>query len=423
MGVGGGDDLAPDDTRAVPVLTVALLDHLDRGREAVVSGLVDCVRRTVPEYGGVTSPAVQAAVADAIGRVYAIGTSVLRGARPLSAEEGIVLRDIGREHARQGFPLPSLTRSFRVAVSEVWGRLQALARGIPPSVAKDDALAYVTTTLLSLMDEACGHLETGHAEEARSRRTRDQRLLAFVEDLLNGGFDTVDAMRRAARDIAYPFTDEQGLVLLTTAAPRRVVLEELRGAAVGFLAGRPCGAYMAGAVPDNAHVALVIPVQPHHSWETVIGELRQLVVERGLTAVIHCPVPAPALAAAYASFRPLLDKARCVFPRQIASWQHVQPLRVLTQDREQLQTFADDHLGRLLEQPERIAVPLLDTLHDLYTGGGPDSRTALAARLHLNRDTVAQRLRQIQLLTGLDPAGTGRTTLQLAYYAHLIGRA
>jgi hypothetical protein len=409
--------------------TTAVLERLFTALHAdsdkVVQSLIRLVRRMVPEYGGVTSPVEQDAIASGMARIFHLGLAVLREERPISADEVKILRAIGAQRAAQGLPAGSVTRTFRVAIAGVWDHVGHLAIKLPPSAAKEEALTSLGARLLWLSDEACLHMEAGHADAEGGRgRTREQRHGEFVGDLLQGRIDSAEAIRRRAREVGYPISERQAVVLVCGARTGRASDQELRGFAAGFLRTRRGGLYKGDAGDDAPHVVLVLPIGEDHEWDGTVEDIEALARDRGLTCLLHEPVVASGVARVYVQLRSVVEPARCVYRAQAVPWSKVQFLRVLTQDLDELRAFALDHLGRLLEQPAKTLRSLLDVLEALYVTQCPPSKTDLAARLHVHRETVANRLRQIHELTGLDAEIDGGT-LQLAYIAHLLtaGRA
>ncbi len=226
---------------------------------------------------------------------------------------------------------------------------------------------------------------------ARTAAEVEQRLRgSLVADLLTADVAGVPAILDRARRLGWDLTGTQTLIglrcrdsdALLTAADRFF----------GRAATRPLSA---------VHRGDVILLWPADSAVEMTHRLLETVPVSGVLAAVSRTVSAPEVPSAFRTVRGALDLAADhVSPAVIDLTQlTVDQLLLELGDSARLREFATSVLGRAMDYDRTRSTALLDTARVVIDAGL--DRRAAAARLHLHHNTVAQRMRRLEDLTGL----------------------
>ncbi|MCX5379972.1 helix-turn-helix domain-containing protein [Streptomyces sp. NBC_00091] len=313
---------------------------------------------------------------------------LVRSARGLPVELSDA-RATGALRAGQGLPLDSLRRTYRYGGRLVWQSLTeavaahdraALPRLLPGAGALWDVLDQMTDAA----SEA--YLRAG-AE--RGERERERRA-GLLDVLLDGSGPVAEA----AAQLGLPERGRFAVVVLRPGGPGTP--------------GRPDG--RPGAGPDAPRLLWRIRADAetglaelgHHPLESLRGLLAPLGVRAGVSPVVGAP-------AELAGARRLAALALRTAPPSAAPGAALLderlPAALVAADAELAARLRQVVLGPVLELPAEDARVLLTTLGTWLACQG--STTQAAQRLYCHRNTVSNRLRRLERLTGRalsDPA-------------------
>lgn len=308
-------------------------------------------------------------------------------------------RMTGRQRAEQRVPLDDVLRSFRLGGRLVWESLIDQARAV--GTAAEDALLDVGTRVWEVVDAVSAQVATAyHDAERRLVRADEQRRAALWEGLLGGRASDAAFADDAARILDVPVRGPYVVVVGDNvgASAGSSALLDSRLRAVGIRsAWQPRGEVLVGLV-------LARPV-----LEPVLRELRDaLPVAAGVSFAVS------GLADVDAGYRQALLARRALPAGEVAVTALAErlPEALLLQSPELTRELVRGWLGPLLELPPAEGRLLLDTLEAWVLTSGSAARTATA--VHCHRNTVINRLRRIEALTGHEASAAAPLDLALA---------
>lgn len=226
---------------------------------------------------------------------------------------------------------------------------------------------------------------------ARTAAEVEQRLRgSLVADLLAADAAGMPAILDRARRLGWDLTGTQTLIglrcrdgeALLTAADRFF----------GRAAARPLSA---------VHRGDVILVWPADSAVEMTHRLLETLSLSGVLAAVSRTVNTAELPSAFRTVRGALDLAADGGSPAVIDLTQVTVDQLLLElgDSARLREFATSVLGRAMDYDRTRSTALLDTARVVIDAGL--DRRAAAARLHLHHNTVAQRMRRLEDLTGL----------------------
>ena len=368
--------LPPTRSPTVRVLGKALLDRLD----TLTGSLVEAILSEDPSYSGpgrTSRDDLQLSCHDNLRRIL----EVLTG----DAEAGIdpfdAPRATGRRRAEQGVPLESVLHAYRVGFRIIWEALVDEARRRGEGV---DELVDAATQVWELVDAFSSSVGDSYREtEAEFARRDDRRRDALVDALLEGrGTErTVAADAAAALDL--PEHGRYAVVVVAGEQVDRDIGKALRtrGMRVAWRTrtDREIGLVALGVAGSAELVDALGAVEGLRAGVSPAGDgLAQVDVAHRLaeTALRALPPGEPAVAELDAR----LPGALLVTAPDLA-------------DR-----LVQRALGPVLALERDEGAVLLQTLRSWLETGGSAGQTA--SRLYCHRNTVLNRLRRLEGLTG-----------------------
>jgi len=308
--------------------------------------------------------------------------------RPPADAELARLRDWGRDRAAEGVPLEVVQGNFRRGARYAWGAMVAVAGD-----ADRPALVEIADLLFDYVDRVSHVLAEAYAEAPASAETLpDEAQARATFDRLAGDRDlTVED---------HAFAERIGLQLRDAYRPFVIEAPRLPPRALGALAAR-LRARGALAVAEGRRVAGI--AQARLTWADLGVSDRWILAEGD-------PTPRAELADALAELRLVVELAEV---RGRAG-----------------RVTVDEHLCELLlQRSPRIARRIRARVYGRLEGSHPElartldvlvgngfERAATAQALPAHRNTLANRLRRIYQLTGLDVDQPGdRALIWLAW--------
>ncbi|MBC2905502.1 PucR family transcriptional regulator [Streptomyces cupreus] len=292
---------------------------------------------------------------------------------------------IGVHRAEQGVPLDALLHAFRLGGSLVWQRLvEETSRTAPEDVR---LLVHVATDMWNFVDEHCTLVADAYREAERQLAWRRENRVRLLAAALLDGTSRIADLPETAEGLDLP---EHG---------RYVVVAVAGGRTPG-----PSGA-RAAAVPPSTRVhwhtggevdygiVLVGDEDPEGDEDPLEG----LDLAPGAKAGVGSVVTG---LAAVGDARRLADLALSICPQQggtIRLTEHL-PEALVISCPELGATLADQVLGPLLRLEPADRDVLLDTLSAWLACDGSAQRAG--ERLYCHRNTVLNRLRRCEQLTG-----------------------
>ncbi|MGW1638133.1 helix-turn-helix domain-containing protein [Streptomyces lavendulae] len=322
---------------------------------------------------------------------------LVRGARGLPAELADA-RATGALRAEQGVPLASLRRTYRRGGRLLWQSLtEAVAAHdraelpglLPGAVALWDVLDQMTDAA----SEAYLRTEAERAERERELRA------ALLDTLLDGGGTAAGAAAAAGR-LGLADRGRFAVVVLGTGAPGDggpAAGRSRGGPGPGAAAGGPRVLWRVRADGETGLVDL-----GHHPLDSLRGLLAPFGVPAGISPVVSAPA---ALAGARRLAALALRTASAAAAPGAVLLDERLPAALVAGDPELAGRLREVVLGPVLALPPEDARVLLDTLGTWLACHG--STTYAAQRLYCHRNTVSNRLRRLEQLTGRalsDPA-------------------
>lgn len=338
--------------------------------------LVEDILRDEPSYAGgrAAEADLRRSCHDNLARI--LGT--LSG-----AEGGDVLdapRSTGQRRAEQGVPLEAVLHSYRLGHRIVWDSLVEQAR----DGGSVEVLLEAAAQVWELVDSFSSEVAAAYREQERVLRQRDaSRREALFDALMEG----------AGRDHAV--VAEAGATLDLPQDGRFAVV-----VVAGTSSGRPAGRVLAGR-------------GLHAAWRTRADRELALVSLGGtrLDTLVQLLDTVPGLRAGVSPVFESLGHAdvghrlaqtalRSLPPKESGA-RHLDadlPGALLVTAPDLAERLVDQALGRLLALPADEREVLLETLAAWLATGGSASQAAL--RLYCHRNTVLNRLRRVEALTG-----------------------
>lgn len=331
------------------------------------------------------------------------GVQVLARRVPGGVDPKDLSRTVGRRRARQGVPLESVLRAYRLGGRVIWEALLHVSRrGFDG--AYDGALLDAASSVWRVNDGSSAVVvEAYRSEELRMHSHDLGRRHAVLDGLIEGrGSDPV-FLREAAAVLGVA---ETGPLLCAVApvepgdeSPLRAPQEAL--AALGL-------ASMWFVRPRDEVGLVALGVRPARS---VVAALRPCASGRvGLSPELD------GLGGVDTGYRMALTAARTLRGPGVAVLDERLPEALLVDSPELAPRLVDTALGGLLDLPPADRDTLLVTLEELLACGG--SPTHAATALFCHRNTVIYRMRRIEAATGRRLADTrDRLLLTLALMA------
>ncbi|MFC7824103.1 PucR family transcriptional regulator [Streptomyces sp. NPDC057375] len=294
---------------------------------------------------------------------------------------------IGAARAEQGLPLDALLHAFRLGGSLVWQRLvEETSRAAPEDVR---LLVHVAADVWNFVDEHCTLVADAYRQtEWQIGRRRENRARLLAAGLLDGTGRIAD-LPEAARALDLP---EQG---------RYVVV-----AVTGGPPGRSDAA-RAVAVPPGARVHWHAGPEVDYGI-VLVGAVEGLTDPGPPRTASHAPVPGLRIGvgspveglAAVGDARRLADTALDICPPAGGTVRLADqlPAALVVSSPELGRALAEKVLGPLLRLEPADREVLLDTLTTWLECDGSAQRAG--ERLYCHRNTVLNRLRRCEQLTG-----------------------
>ncbi|MEU8436472.1 helix-turn-helix domain-containing protein [Streptomyces sp. NPDC029216] len=372
-------------------------EDLDRRIAVAADRLTD---RTLTEDPAYAAPLGRAELR---GRMHHTLRQAVEGLVRASRGEPVELADAraaGALRAGQGLPLASLRRTYRYGGRLVWQCLtEAVAAhdraALPRLLAGAGALWDVLDQMADAASEAYHRVGAERGERERERRA------ALLDALLDGqaaAARSPEALAAAAAQLGLPERGRFAVVVLGSAGP---------GGGGPGTAGSDGG----GPEPDAPRVLWRIRADGetglaelgHHPLEALRALLAPLPVRAGISPVVG--TPAELAGARRLAALALRTAPPAAGPGAAALLDERLPAALVAADPELAARLREVVLGPVLALPPQEARVLLVTLGTWLACQG--STTYAAQRLYCHRNTVSNRLRRLEQLTGRalsDPA-------------------
>jgi len=296
-------------------------------------------------------------------------------------------RATGRRRAEQGLPLDDVLRSFRLGGRLIWDALIDEARG-----SGEGGLLELGSLVWEVVDRTSAQVAAAYHEAERHLvREDEQRKVALWEGLLTGRAKDPAFAYEAGRIVGLP---EDGPYVVAAADLRADVTEVARDLTSRLAANGVESAWHARADVVVGLLALGAAPAP-----TAIAVLRDACPFRvGLSLVVSGLAQAETgYRQATLALRTLASDACGVVPLE-----ERMPEALLVDAPTLARRLVDLWLGPVLALPTAERQPLLETLEHWVATGGSTARTAEAA--HCHRNTVINRVRRVEAVTGRDLA-------------------
>ncbi|WP_371592248.1 helix-turn-helix domain-containing protein [Streptomyces virginiae] len=326
---------------------------------------------------------------------------LLRSCRGLPVELADA-RAVGALRAEQGLPLASLLRTHRRGGRLLWQSLTeavtahdraALPRLLPAA----SVLWDVVDRTADAMTESYRRAEAAHGDRDRERRA------ALLDVLLDGADGPSAAAEAAAAQLGLPERGRFTVVVLAaevSAGPSRTPPGIPSAAPTAAVPPSPAGGSGAASAPRvlwrfraDGEVGLV--ELGHHPLESVRDLLAPLGVRAGVGPVVGAPAE---LARAHRLAALALRTAPESEGPRIALLDERLPAALVAAEAELAGRLRQVVLGPVLALPVEDRRTLLTTLGTWLACQG--STTDAAQRLYCHRNTVSNRLRRVEQLTG-----------------------
>lgn len=293
-------------------------------------------------------------------------------------------RAAGRLKAEQQVPLAALLHAYRMAGRLIWDRLLGEMGG-----ELSESLAHKGSELWSIIDDYSSAAAEAYGEVAFERAHRDAQVRSLaLRSLLSAAVDDGAPLWETLRMLNLP---ETGTFLVVSAEIVEPVAAPLRGVEERL---RSIGVHSIWTVEFDTHIGMI--------------SLKSSATRAEADAVLAClstgrvgvsrPFDDPRRA--HDALHEAKLACRCARPGDIeVNSFGDQPIPLLIAHLPEVsRQLAAGILGSVLELPAMERDTLLETLEAWFAAGGVVADAA--KRLHFHRNTVHQRLRRIEALTG-----------------------
>jgi hypothetical protein len=368
-------------TAVIRDLVAVVLAHLPRLVDQLV-GIVHDAENAYRRGGTIPDADMRRSFHDNMAGVL----RVFAGTAPDGADPADVPRETGRRRAEQGVPLECVLHVYRLGSQLLWEALLAEARSRPPDVLEH--LIDRASLLWGVVDRYSVAFADGYrAREAEASRGDARRREAVLDALLDGRGADPAVAAEAQAVLGLPEHGRYVVVTLVADAaagePPRAPRDALGAHGIGSgwrLRGEAeIGVVELGRAPLRRVVAL-LRTGPHvrAGVSSEVRGLAEIGTAYRLAETALCTLPEGAAGVAVLDER--LPEALVVSSPQIA------------------QRLAHGTLARVLDLDSAERDVLLDTLEVWF--GCERSAGRAAQALHCHRNTVLNRLRRIEKLTG-----------------------
>lgn len=295
---------------------------------------------------------------------------------------------IGAARAEQGLPLDALLHAFRLGGSLVWQRLvEETSRAAPEDVR---LLVHVAADVWNFVDEHCTLVADAYRQtEWQLGRRRENRARLLAAGLLDGTGRIAD-LPEAARALDLPEQGRYVVVAVTGGPPAR------------------SAAARAAAVPPGGHVHWHAGAEADYGIVLVGAHGEGLPDPDEIDTAPEAPLPGLRIGvgspvdglAAVGDARRFADTALAICPvagGTVRLADHL-PAALVVSSPEMGRALAEKVLGPLLRLEPADREVLLDTLTTWLDCDGSAQRAG--ERLYCHRNTVLNRLRRCEQLTG-----------------------
>lgn len=313
----------------------------------------------------------------------------LAGDLPSGVDGAERTKETGRKRARQGVPLETVLRAYRLGGRVMWDRLLAVSRERFRG-AYDSALLDAAGHVWRLIDNSSSHLVDAYRrEEARLLSHDLGRRYAVLDALLAGRGEDPAFVRDAAQVLGLP---EVSPLLCVVAPVDSPADEPLRSPQEAL---RAVGATSLWHLHRSDLVGLVALAGVAAALPGAVAALRRCANGRaGVSPVVS------GLAEATTGYRLAKLAARTMPAGSIgvAELEDRLPEALVADCPELTPRLLRAAFGGMLELPEAERRTLLDTLRAVLEADGSPTRAAQALFCH--RNTVMYRMARIEKLTG-----------------------
>jgi hypothetical protein len=290
----------------------------------------------------------------------------------------------GRLKAQRDIPLAALLHAYRLGGRLIWEKVIARSDG-----SDADALPLLAARMWAAIDEMSSVAADAYAEAMADRARSDaQTRQLMLRALLHGEIQERTHIRESLRVLRLA---EHGSYLVVCVEDRVLEADPLGSAEQTFLR-RGLSSQWIGEL--RSHVGLVALPEKDHVGRALA------ILESMATARIGVSLPFDSPELAHQAFQEAQLAMLCATPGSTSVTVYGDRVTALLLARapEGARDLARGVLGSVLELPDHEAETLLGTLSCWFDCAG--SASAVAERLHFHRNTIHQRLRRIEQLTG-----------------------
>lgn len=370
-----GRQLAPTSSPIVAVFGTSLLERL----EELTDTLVEAILAEDPSYSGpdgTPRDALQRSCHDNLQRIL----QVLTRQAPAGADPFDAPRATGQHRAEQGMPLESVLHAYRVGFRVIWEGLVEQAR----RSGEVEPLVDAATEVWELVDVFSSAVADSYRRtEAELARRGDRRRDALLDALLDGRGAERAVASAAAAALDLPEHGRYAVAVVADVEAHRSVGEALRaqGLRTAWRArtDREIAVVSLGAAQASALVSAL---------ESLSG------VRAGVSPAVS------GLAEVDVAHRMAETTLRSLPPGQaaVSALDARLPAALLVTAPDLATRLVARALGPVLALESDERPILLDTLRTWLETGGSAGQTA--SRLYCHRNTVLNRLRRLEALTG-----------------------
>ncbi|MGW4804567.1 PucR family transcriptional regulator [Kitasatospora sp. NPDC004272] len=301
----------------------------------------------------------------------------------LSSRSARLAWQIGVRRARQGAPLPSLLRAYRLGGEALWDRLVQAASDRRPQDAF--LMARAAASVWALVDRDCQLMADAYRETVGELRTRPaERVRALLDVLVDGRIDDL-GVAGAATELGVPVSGRFAVAIVRTPLGRPA-------GSGGAVLAEPPGVRLLRTPRKHGEVVIAF------LGEAELGVLTAAFTAAGLGQVGIGPVVDRLAAVGRGHELAALALRTCTRDQEVASLGARLPAGLVVGRPDLAGVLLDGVLGAVLAMDPGDREPLLATLAAWIECGG--SARGAGTRLYCHRNTVLNRLRRLEQITG-----------------------